>query len=340
MATAPARLGKRGKPALNARPAAPTGSRQKQSDQLPRRTSYRFGSPLRKSQRVAGYLFMLPTFALFCGFVLWPIVYTAYLSLTSWGGFGTPRFVSFDNYSRMLNDPVARRAMIVTLALTGVTTALLTFFGLVTAVLVKAIWPRLGVLVRTILFIPGIVSFVISAVLWKLIYDPNIGTLNRLLGAIGLGSLQHPWLADQKTVLPAIVVVTVWGGIGFSMLIFYAGLQGIDPSLYEAAAMDGANAVQQFRHITVPSLRVVTGLVVSLGMLNGFQAFDVIFVMTGGGPNHASEVLGTYLYSLAFGSTSGSIPQLGYASAFSVVTMVLCTLAVVAQLWLTRRADK
>ena len=115
---------------------------------------------------------------------------------------------------------------------------------------------------------------------------------------------------------------------------------GIDPSLYEAAAVDGANTVQQFRHITVPSLRVVTGLVVSLGLLNGFKAFDVIFVMTGGGPNHASEVLGTYLYSLAFGSTSGSIPQLGYASAFSVVTMVLCTLAVIAQLWLTRRADR
>ena len=310
-------------------------------DVVPRaaeRSSYRFGSPLRKSQRVAGYLFVLPTFALFLAFVLWPILHTAYLSLTSWGGFGAPRFVNFDNYSRMLNDPVARRALIITLVLTGVTTVLLTALGLVAAVLVNAVWPKVGVAVRTILFIPGIVSFVVSAVLWKLIYDPNIGTLNRLLGAIGLGG--HPWLADQKTVLPAIIVVTVWGGIGFTMLIFYAGLQGIDPSLYEAAAVDGANVVQQFRHITVPSLRVVTGLVVSLGLLNGFKAFDVIFVMTGGGPNHASEVLGTYLYSLAFGSTSGSIPQLGYASAFSVVTMVLCTLAVIAQLWLTRRADR
>jgi len=304
------------------------------------RTSYRFGSPLRRSQRIAGYLFIAPTFVLFLAFVLWPILYTAYLSLTSWGGFGSPRFVNFDNYTRMLNDPVARRAMIVTLVLTGVTTAILTFLGLVTAVLVNVIWSKVGVIVRTILFIPGIVSFVVSAVLWKLIYDPNIGTLNRLLGAIGLDGLQHPWLADHKTVLPAIVVVTVWGGLGFNMLIYFAGLQSIDPNLYEAAAMDGANTVQQFRHITVPSLRVVTGLIVSLGLLNGFKAFDVIFVMTGGGPNHGSEVLGTYLYSLAFGTTSGSIPQLGYASAFSVVTMVLCTLAVIAQLWLTRRADR
>jgi ABC-type sugar transport system permease subunit len=301
---------------------------------------HRFGSPLRKSQRIAGYLFVLPTFVLFLGFVLWPIIYTAYLSLSSWGGFGSPRFVAFDNYSRMLGDPVARRAMIITLVYTAVTTVVLTFLGLLTAVLVNVVWRHVGVVVRTILFIPGIVSFVVSGVLWKLIYDPNIGTLNQFLGAIGLDSLQHPWLADHNTVLPAIIVVSIWGGLGFNMLIFFAGIQGIDPSLYEAAEVDGANKTQQFWNITVPSLRVVTGLVVSLGLLNGFKAFDIIFVMTGGGPNHGSEVLGTYLYSLAFGSTSGSIPQLGYASAFSVVTMVLCTIAVIAQLWLARRADR
>ncbi|MEV6286401.1 sugar ABC transporter permease [Kribbella sp. NPDC051770] len=300
----------------------------------------RFGSPLRRSQRVAGYLFVLPTFALFLGFVLWPILRTAYLSLTRWGGFGEPKFIGLDNYTRMVGDPVAQRALVVTLVLTAVTTVILTFLGLLTAVLVNVVWKHVGVLVRTILFIPGIVSFVVSGVLWKLIYDPNIGTLNQLLGSIGLDSLQHPWLADKATVLPAIVLVTVWGGLGFNMLIFFAGIQGIDPSLYEAAAVDGANTVQQFWNITVPSLRVVTGLVVSLGLLNGFKAFDIIYVMTGGGPNHGSEVLGTYLYSLAFGSTSGSIPQLGYASAFSVVTMILCTVAVIAQLWLTRRADR
>jgi ABC-type sugar transport system permease subunit len=319
--------------------ATTTAARPESTLAAPRRTN-RFGSPLRKSQRIAGYLFVLPTFALFVGFVLWPILRTVYLSLTRWGGFGAPQFIGIDNYTRMLGDPVARRAMIVTLALTAVTTVVLTFLGLVTAVLVNVVWKHVGVLVRTILFIPGIVSFVVSGVLWKLIYDPNIGTLNQVLGAIGLDSLQHPWLADSRTVLPAIILVTVWGGLGFNMLIFFAGIQGIDPSLYEAAAVDGANTVQQFWNITVPSLRVVTGLVVSLGLLNGFKAFDIIYVMTGGGPNHASEVLGTYLYSLAFGSTSGSIPQLGYASAFSVVTMILCTIAVIAQLWLTRRADR
>jgi ABC-type sugar transport system permease subunit len=119
-----------------------------------------------------------------------------------------------------------------------------------------------------------------------------------------------------------------------------SGIQGIDPGLYEAAEVDGANALQRFFHITVPSLRVVTGIVISLGLLNGFKVFDIIYVMTGGGPNHATEVFGTYLYSLAFGSTSGSLPQFGYASAFSVVVMIMCILAVMVQMGITRRAER
>ena len=161
-----------------------------------------------------------------------------------------------------------------------------------------------------------------------------------MLGSLGLEELQHIWLADRATVLPAIMVVSIWGGVGMTMLIFFAGIQGIDPGLYEAAEVDGANAFQRFFNITVPSLRVVTGIVVSLGLLNGFKVFDIIYVMTGGGPNHASEVFGTYLYNLAFGSTSGSLPQFGYASAFSVVVMIMCILAVVIQMAITRRAER
>jgi|tagenome__1003787_1003787.scaffolds.fasta_scaffold20843436_2 ABC-type sugar transport system permease subunit len=300
----------------------------------------RFGSRLKRSQRLAGYLFVLPTLALFLAFVGWPILQTIYLSLTKWSGFGDKAFVGADNYSRMLSDPVAQRALVVTLVFTAATTVVQTVLGMLIAVLVNEVWRQVGIVVRTILFIPGIVSFVVSGVLWKLIYDPNIGTLNRLLGSLGLEGLQHTWLADRATVLPAIILVAIWGGIGMNMLIFFAGIQGIDPGLYEAAAVDGANPVQRFLHITVPGLRVVTGIVISLGLLNGFKVFDIIYVMTGGGPNHASEVFGTYLYNLAFGSTSGSLPQFGYASAFSVVVMIMCILAVVVQMAITRRAER
>jgi ABC-type sugar transport system permease subunit len=240
----------------------------------------------------------------------------------------------------MLSDPVAQRALVVTLVFTAVTTILQTVLGMVIAVLVNMVWRKVGIVVRTILFIPGIVSFVVSGALWKLIYDPNVGTLNRVLGALGLHSWQQPWLANHSTVIPALIVVSVWGGVGMNMLIFFAGIQGIDPGLYEAAEMDGANPFQRFWNITVPSIRVVTGIVISLGLLNGFKIFDIVYVMTGGGPNHASEVLGTYLYGLAFGTTSGALPQLGYASAFSVVTMILCTIAVIIQMGITRRAER
>jgi ABC-type sugar transport system permease subunit len=242
--------------------------------------SGRFGSRLKRSQRLAGYLFVLPTLALFLAFVGWPIVQTIYLSLTKWSGFGDKTFVGLENYTRMIGDPTAHRALVVTLIFTAVTTVVQTVLGIIIAVLVNEVWRKVGVVVRTILFIPGIVSFVVSGVLWKLIYDPNVGTLNRVLGAIGLEGLQHIWLADRATVLPAIMVVAIWGGIGMNMLIFFAGIQGIDPGLYEAAQVDGANAFQKFFHITVPSLRVVTGIVVSLGLLNGFKVFDIIYVMT------------------------------------------------------------
>lgn len=283
---------------------------------------------------------MLPTLALFLAFVGYPIVQTIYLSLTKWTGFGAKTVVGLDNYTRMVEDPVAQRALVVTLIYTAATTIVQTVLGMVLAVLVNEVWRKVGIVVRTILFIPGIVSFVVSGVLWKLIYDPNIGTLNRFLGAIGLENLQHTWLADRATVLPAIIVVAIWGAIGMNMLIFFAGLQGIDPGLYEAAEVDGANVWQRFLHITVPGLRAVTAIVISLGLLNGFKVFDIIFVMTGGGPNHATEVFGTYLYSLAFGSTSGSLPQYGYASAFSVVVMIMCILAVLVQMLLNRRAGQ
>jgi ABC-type sugar transport system permease subunit len=295
---------------------------------------------LQRSQRVSGFIFIAPIVVLFALFVGYPIVRTVYLSLTTWGGFGEPVFNGGANYSRMVNDPVAIQAFVITLVFTGATVILQTAIPLLIAVLVNAVWKRVGVVARTILFIPGIVSFVVSGVLWKLIYDPNIGTLNKTLEAIGLGGLKTFWLANPNTVLPAIIVVSVWGALGTNMLIFFAGLQGVDPTYYEAAQVDGASRLQQFRYVTVPGLRVITGIVVSLNLLNGFKVFDIIYVMTGGGPNHASEVLGTYLYSLAFGTTSGAIPQLGYASSISVIVMIMCLIAVIIQQGITRWTNR
>jgi ABC-type sugar transport system permease subunit len=206
------------------------------------------------------------------------------------------------------------------------------------AVIVNAGWRRAGIVFRTILFLPAVVSFVVTGVLWQLIYDPNLGFLNRYLADVGLGSLQRQWLGDPHWVIPAIVVVSLWQSLGMYTLIFFAGLQGIDPTLYEAARMDGATAWQRFRNVTVPMLRTVTGVVVTLNLINGLKIFDIVYVMTKGGPDHGSEVLGTYLYSLAFGTLSGSVPQIGFATAISIVVMLLCFVAVIVQFSINRRA--
>lgn len=294
---------------------------------------------LQRSERRVGWGLITPTAALFIAFVAWPIVFTVFLSFTNWTGFGQPQVTGASNYSRMVGDPVARGAIGLTVIYAIATTVLQTFIPLVVAVLVHAVWRGFSVVIRTILFVPVLVSFVASGVLWQLIYDPNVGILNRTLSALGLGALAQPWLANGATALPAIMVVSLWAALGVNMLIFLAGLQGVDPVLYEAARVDGAGPFQQFRFVTVPSVRVITAIVLSLNLMNGFKVFDLIYVMTGGGPDHATEVLGTYLYGVGFGY-GASIPQIGYASAFSVVTMVLCVIALGLQVWFSKRAER
>ena len=291
----------------------------------------------RTRRRAVGYLFVLPIALFFAVFVAFPFLRSFYLSLTEWSGFTSPRFIGLRNFQSLADDPVFWKALQTTLIYTAATTILQTTLPMLLAVFVNVGW-RGGVVFRTLLFIPVIVSFVVTALLWQLIYDPNFGTLNQVLRAVGLDALAHPWLADPTTVVPAIMLVSLWQSLGFYMLIFLAGLQGIDPNLYEAARIDGAGARQEFLKITVPMLRTVTAVVVLLNLINGFNTFDVIYVMTGGGPNRASEVLGTYLYKLAFGTESGATPSFGYATAISMVVFALCVVAAVGQLRMSRRA--
>ncbi|RKN37785.1 carbohydrate ABC transporter permease [Streptomyces hoynatensis] len=310
------------------RPAAPPG-------RLARRGGRRGGRG--RSAALAGYLFVLPVAACFAVFVAYPFLRSMYLSLTRWSGFGDPEFIGLDNFDHLMSDPVFWDALWTTLFFTLACTVLQTVVPLLLAVLLNRGW-RFGVVFRTVIFVPAVVSFVVTGSLWQMVYDPNFGLLNRFLDDLGLGSLAHPWLADPSTVLPALVLVSLWQAAGLYMLIFLAGLQGIDPALYEAARIDGASPARQFRHVTVPMLRNVIAVVVLLNVVNGFKTFDVIYVMTGGGPNRASEVLGTYLYGLAFGSSAGAVPSFGYATAISMIVFVLCLVATLVQVRVNRRA--
>ncbi|MDQ6878592.1 MAG: sugar ABC transporter permease, partial [Candidatus Dormibacteraeota bacterium] len=268
---------------------------------------------LTASRQLWAYLFILPTVVFFLVFIAIPFFRALAVSLTEWAGYDQPRFIGLQNFFNLTQDRIFWLAMRNSITYTAATTILQTAIPMGIAVLLNAGW-RGSVFFRTAVFVPVIISSVVSGLLWRMIYDANFGVLNTALNAIGLGRLTLPWLADPRTVLPAIIAVSLWQSLGFYMLIFFAGLQSISAELYEAASIDGATSSQKFRYVTVPMLWPVTAVVVTLNIIAGVKVFDVIYIMTTGGPDHASEVLGTYLYVTSFGASGGGSPSMGYAA--------------------------
>lgn len=284
----------------------------------------------RLKRYIPGAIFVAPAVVLFFMFVAYPLVRGVYLSFFRWAGYGNPVFIGARNYQSLLEDPIFRRALVVTLSYTVVASVLQTVVPMFIAILLMQRW-RGGTIFRTLIFVPAVVSLTITGLLWQLALQPDGGIVNQMLGDIGLRSLQGQWLASTTAVVPVIILVSLWQSLGFYMLIFYAGLQNIDPALYESGRMDGANAWQLVRYVTIPLLRPVTVIVVTLNIINGLKVFDLIFAMTSGGPGHASESLGTYLYGLAFGSANGATAAFGYANAIGVVIMVGAAAAMLFQ---------
>ncbi|MER8011828.1 sugar ABC transporter permease [Streptomyces sp. NPDC094149] len=248
--------------------------------------------------------------------VFWPALQGFYLALTRWDGVSAPTFVGLGNFREMAGDDVFRSAAghtVLWLLLFGGLSALL---GLAAALLLQQ--ERRGVgFYRAALFLPVVFSLVATALVWQAVYQPD-GVLNRLLESAGLGSLRHAWLADQDTALYAVIVPALWRQIGYVMVLYLAGLKGIDPALYEAAKVDGAGPWQRLRHVTLPQLRSVNAVVLSVIVIDSLRSFDVVWSLTRGGPYHSSELLSTYMYSTAFQSL-----RLGYGSALAVVIFLL-----------------
>jgi ABC-type sugar transport system permease subunit len=293
----------------------------------------------RTRRKLVGYLFILPAYVFFVALIAIPFFRALGISMTEWAGYDTPRFIGLRNFENLSKDRVFWIALRQTFKFTLFTTILQTIIPLLVAVLVNNKW-RGNTFFRTVLFIPVIISFVVSGLLWRMIYDANFGVLNDLLKDIGLGGYAKSWLALPDTAMPAIIVVSLWQSLGFYMLIFFAGLQSIPAELYESASLDGANGLQKLLRITVPMLWPVTTVVIIINVIGGIKVFDVIYVMTRGGPNHATEVLGTYLYITAFGATGGGSPSMGYAAAIGVVILVLSMIGTIISFWLTKgRSD-
>lgn len=280
----------------------------------------------------AGPLLSLPAFLIFAGFVLWPMVLTIYDSGFSFALAGSDRrFVGLENYRIMLGDNgfwLALRNNV--FILVGSVVFQVGMGTIIAAILDRGI-KRGQVMLRTIVFAPMVMSMVAVSLLWSMIYHPIFGLVPEITSAIGIPLPSAGILGDPNTVNWAILAVSCWQYTGFIMVIMLAGMQAVPEELYQAARLDGARGVRAFFHITLPGVRNVLIVATLITMIGAFKVFDLVYVLTGGGPGNASQVLGTYIYENAF-----TLGRMGYASALAVVLMAMAVALGIVQLRASR----
>jgi multiple sugar transport system permease protein len=263
-----------------------------------------------------GAAFLSPTLVVFSVFVIFPVVFSFFLSFHKWNMFGTgTEFVGFDNYRAILTNPEFWSVLRNTAFYTFGTVPLNMVVALAAAfVLNKEIIGRR--ILRTCFFIPVIMSPVAAAVIWRWVYEPNFGLLNYGLSLIGIPGVN--WLNDPTAAMFALIGMGVWKSFGVNMVLFAAGLQGIPEQYYEAAQIDGAGPWRQFWNITVPLLSPTTFFILVMSVIGSFQVFDTVYVLTSGGPLGSTKVLVFYLYEYAF-----KYFEMGYASAVAYLLFAL-----------------
>lgn len=286
-----------------------------------------------RRERWIPYAFLLPAIAGLLIFRLLPTVYAVGRSLfaTSFGLNATTVFVGLDNYTTLFADPTFWRSVGVTILFNVIINPLQTAAALLLALLVSMRLRGISVF-RGIFFIPISVSITVASLVWQLMLDPQSGLLNGILTSVGLPA--QPFLTSPAQALPSIIVVASWIGVGYWMFFFLAGLQGISPTLYEAAAIDGASSVRMFLHITLPLLKRVIGFVLVADTTANFLLFAPVYIMTHGGPQGSTDLLMYEAYSSGFIGL-----DVGRATSITTILLVILLLVVGAQLLFFRSAD-
>lgn len=284
-------------------------------------------------RQTAGFWFVLPAFSVYLAFFGYPFLRSVYLSFTKWDGITAPQFTGLENYQRLITDPLMWSSLWnnIIWAFWGTLTPIA--IGLVLSVI---LWTGVkgSIAFRTIFFLPVVLSPVVIGVIWGWIYNPLFGILNQGLKSVGLGSLAKGWLGEPSTALYAVLITAIWSYVGFCIVVLFSGLQKVDADLVDAARIDGANSRQRFWNIIVPQIRSVLTMVLVYTVIGGFNVFDVIWVMTQGGPANTSEVIATYTYEMGFRQPG----EQGYGAALSMVMTILALIAAWATLKL-RKAD-
>jgi len=272
---------------------------------------------LRRRQRPRGLPWILPALVLSVGLIYYCIGYTGYISTLDWDGIGPqPASVGTRNYARIYHDPVFWDAIRHTVEFFVVTFVIQTFLGLMFAVLLHA-RVRLAALYKVIVFVPVVLAPAIMAPVFRHMFAPD-GELNSLLRDVGLGSLAQPWIGQTSTALPVIMAITIWEWTGVTFVLYYAAMSQIDQSVLEAARIDGAGNVRTLVSIIWPSVRGTTVALAILGAIGALKTFDVPYLVTIGGPNYATEFLGTYIYRMTI-----PLAHVGYGAALSIILLVV-----------------
>lgn len=263
-------------------------------------------------------IFILPAFIIYSVFALMPIAYNLYMSLLKTDLMSPSEFAGFDNYTKLFSDPTFKHAFLNNILM--VIGSLIAHLPLA-MFFANAIFKKIkgAAFFQTVFFLPCVICGVAVGLTWSFIYNGNYGLLNAFLKAVGLGSLQHIWLSDKNLALICIIFVVMWQYVGYHMIIQLAAMRNIDSSYYEAAELDGASGWQQFRYVTFPMIQPILKIDAVLIITGSLKYYDLVAVMTSGGPNHATEVMSTYMYYQAF-----NIQKYGYSCAIGVILMLLC----------------
>jgi raffinose/stachyose/melibiose transport system permease protein len=282
----------------------------------------------RTSSQAQGLILLAPALIVYCAFAVYPMLNVVVLSFTRWNGLtAAPHFVGFDNYVAVFTqDPVFWTAVRNTVLWTAMSVVFPPTIGFLLALSLNQNVPGRGPL-RALFYMPVIIAPIAVATMWRWMYDPFFGLFNAVLTALGLQGLIQDWLGDRDIALYSMFVAYVWQTVGFSLVLFLAGLQNVSPTLIEASRVDGASRFQVFRYVTLPAVRPSITIVLILSIINSLKAFDIVYGMTQGGPAQSTQMLALWAFTQAM-----QLGDFGRGAAISVVLLLITTAIVVPYL--------
>ncbi|MFS1516195.1 carbohydrate ABC transporter permease [Bacillus sp. SCS-151] len=270
------------------------------------------------------FLLVAPGVSIFFFMIGIPVLMSIYYGSTDWSGIGSYSFIGLDNFKEILfNDSVFWKSLWNAVLLAGATV----LFQHPIAILIAIFLTHCGKWEKffsAIFFIPAVISIVVTSKLWVSILHPNYGLLNKVLDSVGLSFLKQNWLGDPDIAIWSIIIVVMWQGFGYALLLYHSGLQSIPNSVFEAARLDGANNFQLYTKVIIPLLSPVMRIAIVIAVVTSLKQMETVFLMTNGGPGDSTEFLGNYLYNTAFSSS-----LYGYGNAISVLFVIFCLILTV-----------